>query len=406
MSKKIAISIAYALAGFLMILPLASAAAKKATPKKAAPAAKKTVAANKAPAPAKKAAAPTKTVSAPAKKAAATAAKRRVRFNPWTMPTYADSAEGDVVAGEDPVVRQAALSGLGPLNGSVVVADPSNGRILTIVNQKLAYQTGYQPCSAFKVVVGLAGLTEGLVDKDTPVRVYGRTTFTLTQAIAKSNNQYFESLGSKLGFAKVSYYAKMFGLGEKATLNSEERPGTLPAQPPKNGGVGMMSSFGEGISLTPLQYAAAIGAIANGGTLFYLQHPQSQEEAERFVPRVKRELAVAPFIPEIKPGMMGTVEYGTGRRALFDLASPIFGKTGTCTDSTSPTHLGWFGSFNDVDHNKLVVVVLLTGGRPVNGPAAAEVAGAVYKALGDRQYFAKRRLISPVALITGFGGRP
>ena len=372
----------FALLGLLMMLTPAFSAAT-ATKKKTAAVTPK------------KAAAPTKTASAPAKKTAV----RRARWSPWNVPTYADSAAGDNPDGEDRDVRQAALDALGKLNGSVVVTDAETGRVLTIVNQKLAYNAGFQPCSAFKVVVGLAGLTEGLIDKDTPIRVYGRTTFTLTQAIAKSNNQYFESLGNKLGFEKVSYYAKMFGLGEKATLSSEEKPGTLPSAPPKNGGVGMMCSFGQGILLTPLQYSAAISAIANGGTLYYLQHPQTNEEADRFVPRVKRQLDVAPWIPEIKPGMLGTVAYGTGRRAVFDYTQPVFGKTGTCTDSDSPTHLGWFGSFNDADRNKLVVVVLLTGGKPVSGPAAAEVAGNVYRALSEKQYFAKHRMTSPLAMI-------
>ena len=63
----------------------------------------------------------------------------------------------------------------------------------------------------------------------------------------------------------------------------------------------------------------------------------------------------------MKPGMLGAVEYGTARRAAYDPNEPIFGKTGTCTDRATPTHLGWFGSFNDVGNKKLVVVVLADG---------------------------------------------
>jgi penicillin-binding protein 2 len=328
-------------------------------------------------------------------------ASRASRFSPWKEPTFADSTIGDIVDGEDLVVRRAAVDALGPYNGTVVVADPYTGRVLSIVNQKLAYKSGFQPCSTFKVLVGLAALSEGVIERDTPLRLYGRTSMTLTDAIAKSNNPFFESLGRKLGFEKVHYYARLFGLGERATLgNDSERPGTLPAEPPKYGGVGMMCSFGEGILLTPLQYAGALSAIANGGTLYYLQHAQTREEAESFMPRVKRHLDIEPWIPEIKPGMTGTVEYGTGKRAAYDSNEPILGKTGTCTDRQSPTHLGWFGSFNDVERNKLVVVVLLTGGRPVNGPVAAGVAGQVYKNLSDQRYFAQERRTSPVALVS------
>ena len=162
----------------------------------------------------------------------------------------------------------------------------------------------------------------------------------------------------------------------------------------------MMTSFGDGISLTPLEYAALIGAVANGGTLYYLQYPKSQHEATEVVPRVKRRLDIDQFIPDVKPGMMGAVEYGTARRIGFDPNEPIYGKTGTCTDSRSPTHLGWFGSFTEVGNHKLVVVVLLTGGRIVSGPAASGVAGQVYKNLGLDTYFsAQTRQISPSLMV-------
>jgi penicillin-binding protein 2 len=326
----------------------------------------------------------------------------RVGSGPWTEPTFADSTVGDKIDGEDLVVRRAAVDALGPYNGTIVVADPSTGRILTIVNQKLAFKSGFQPCSTIKIVAALAGLSEGIIDRNTSMRLYGRTSMNLTNALAHSNNNYFANVGVKLGFEKVSYYARLFGLGEKAGLNIDgEQPGLLPAAPPKNGGMGMMTSFGEGIALTPLQLTGLVSAVANGGTLYYLQHPTDLNELEHFIPRVKRHLAIQESIPEVKPGMMGAVEYGTARRASYDPNEPIFGKTGTCTDSATPTHLGWFGSFNDVVNKKLTVVVLLTGGRPVNGPVAAGVAGHVYRILSQQKYFVPQRMISPVAMISG-----
>jgi penicillin-binding protein 2 len=326
---------------------------------------------------------------------------RRVVWNPWTEPTYADSTLGDYIDGEDLTVRRAAVDALGGLNGSVVVVDPTSGRILTMVNQKLALKSGFQPCSTIKIVAALAGLSEGVTERNTMVHLYGRTSMGLTQALAHSNNYYFASVGQKLGFNKVSYYAKLYGLGEKAGLNiTGEEPGTLPdAVPPE--GMGMMTSFGSGISLTPLQLAGLISSIANGGTLYYLQYPRNQVEIEHFVPRIKRQLDIGNFIPEIKPGMMGAVEFGTARRANYDPNEPIMGKTGTCTDSRSPTHLGWFGSFNEVGKTKLVVVVLLTGGYGVSGPVASGVAGGVYRNLSKLNYFQQEHpSTSPVALIS------
>jgi len=318
-----------------------------------------------------------------------------VRGGPWTEPTFADSTLGDNVDGEDLDVRRAAVDALGAYNGSVVVVDPNTGRILSIVNQKLALGSGFQPCSTIKLSVALAALHEKIVGDDGKLFRHGG--YNLTQALAHSNNFYFATLGTKLGFDKVSYYAQLFGYGEKAGLNIPgESAGRFPSEPPANGGVGMLTSFGEGISQTPLQLAALMSAVANGGTLYYLQYPRNPKEIAEFVPRVKRQLDIGSFIPELKAGMRGAVEYGTARRAQQD--EPIAGKTGTCTDGH--THLGWFGSFNDAGGNKLVVVVLLTGGRPAIGPLAAGVAGDVYRNLAQKKYFATNHALTPATLIS------
>ena len=90
------------------------------------------------------------------------------------------------------------------------------------------------------------------------------------------------------------------------------------------------------------------------------------------------------------------MEFGTAHRAREDGA--IAGKTGTCSENH--THLGWFGSFNDVGDRKLVVVVLLTGGRPAIGPLAAGIAGDVYKRLGEKNYFRAAQTMVPAALVS------
>src|ERR1044072_5209026 len=173
---------------------------------------------------------------------------------------------------------------LGRYNGSVVVVDPNNGRVLSMVNQKVALGTGFQPCSTIKVSVALAGLSEKLIDPSTKLRL-GGMKMDLTYALAHSNNYYFSTLGQKLGYDKFSYYAHLFGYGEKAGLNvAGEQPGHFPEAPPKNGGVGMLTSFGEEIQQTPLQLAALISAVANGGTLYYLQYPRSVADVQSFLP--------------------------------------------------------------------------------------------------------------------------
>lgn len=324
---------------------------------------------------------------AKAKKTRKTAVKKR--GDVWTAPNFADSTAGDRLEGEDPVVRRAAVDALGEYNGSVVVTEADTGRVLSIVNQRLAFQPGYIPCSTVKVYAALASLLEGHIDRNTEIPISRSHALNLTDALAHSNNPYFAQLGNQLGFEKVTYYGRLFGLGERAALNvPEERPGKLPEGIPHEG-LGMMTSFGSGIQQTPLQLAALIGAVANNGTLFWLQYPRSADEIKSFVPRVKRYLPIASVVPELKPGMAGAVLYGTGQRANYSESEPVFGKTGTCTHSDERTHMGWFGSFNEVQGRKLVVVVMLTGGRAVNGPVASHVAGEVYKNLSRQNYFAQ-----------------
>ncbi|HLH01211.1 MAG TPA: penicillin-binding transpeptidase domain-containing protein [Bryobacteraceae bacterium] len=314
---------------------------------------------------------------------------RHVFYNPWTEPTYADSTVGDKVDGEDLAVRKAAVDALGPYNGTVVVADPHTGRILSIVNQKLALGGAYQPCSTVKVMVSLASLKEGVVDPSSNVRISRRSSMDMTRALAMSNNLYFAKLGQELGFERVVRYGKLFGMGEKAGLDIPgEQPGYLASDVPQSG-VGMMTSFGDGIRLTPLELTSIISTVANNGTMYYLQYPQSQDDVQKSVPRIKRQLDLGDLADSIKPGMMGAVEYGTARRAGYsNLDETILGKTGTCTDTAQPgVHLGWFGSFNEFGDKKLVVVVLLTGGRGVSGPIASGIAGNVYHNLALANYF-------------------
>jgi penicillin-binding protein 2 len=295
-------------------------------------------------------------------------------------------------------VRQAAVQALGPLNGSVVVVDPHTGRILTMVNQKLALASGFIPCSTIKVPVALAALNEGVISLHTKLRLGKQWYMNLTDALAISNNVFFERLGVALGFDKVRQYAQLFGFGEKAGWNIPgEQLGTFPEEPPKFGGVGRLCSFGQEIAATPLQQAAFVSALANGGTLYYLQYPRTEEEIGQFVPKVKRRLDIAPLIPLVSEGMMAAVQRGTARRA-YDPGDPILGKTGTC--SQEGTRLGWFTSYNDLD-NRLAVVVMLRGGRDTYGPLAAEVAGRVYRSLSEQNYFASRREIPASAFIAG-----
>src|SRR3989441_5298161 len=234
----------------------------------------------------------------PAAKPRPTRTSRHHRYIPREKGV--DPTLGDIATNDDPIVRAAAIEALGRYNGSVVAVDPNTGRILTVVNQRLAYSDGAIPCSTIKPTIALAALEENVITRDTMLKVGRRKYMNLTEAMAHSNNVFFEQLGSRMGFETVSKYGRLLGLGELAGYNlPDEHPGSFPTMPPAYGGVARMSSFGEGIQATPLQLAALSAAVANGGTLYYLQYPHTQEENDNFTPRVKREMNNCPILYEI-----------------------------------------------------------------------------------------------------------
>jgi penicillin-binding protein 2 len=303
--------------------------------------------------------------------------------------TYGDPAEGDDPGRDDPIVRDAAINALGKIMGSVVVVDPDNGRVLSVVNQELAFGGGYQPCSAFKPAVALAALSEGIIETDRTRLELGKKWYLdLHKALALSNNLYFEKLGRSLGIDKLERYAHEFGFGEQAGWGIEPEPaGAFPSTPPpaKAGGVGRVASFGEGISMTLFQLASFVGALANGGTLYYLQYPAPGWNQE-FTPRIKRELPIGTDLAVVQAGMEEAVLTGTARRAKQpDLR--VVGKTGTCSEGQA--RLGWFAGYNREPGGVAVVVLLRTGQRLGGGPKASEVAGQVFRQLNDANYYTR-----------------
>ena len=303
---------------------------------------------------------------------------------PYRLSSFANPAAEDNPVGDDPAVRQAALTALGNWNGSVVVVDPNNGRVLSIVNQKLALSSGFTPCSTFKPVVALAALREGIITPNTKLYVGKRQRMDVNEALARSNNVFFHNLGEMLGFQRLAQYAHEFSLGEKTSDDIPgESPGRFPTAPPKEGGVGYLAYYGRDMEVTPLQWAAVISAIANGGTLFELQYPRTADELSQFEPKVRRHLDdLVQYLPQIKAGLEGAVLYGTARSA-YDPEMQIYGKTGTCSEDGA--RLGWFVSYAGEQQAKYVAVVLLRGGRMVFGPHAAEIAGHFYREVLHRE---------------------
>jgi cell division protein FtsI/penicillin-binding protein 2 len=149
-----------------------------------------------------------------------------------------------------------------------------------------------------------------------------------------------------------------------------------------------MSSFGAGIRMTPFQLASLVSLLANGGTQYYLQYPRSTPDRLNFEPRIRQKLDIEALLPDIRDGMLGAVMYGTAKQSYDPYGEQALGKTGTCNDEGVGGRLGWFASYADQAHPKIVLVVLLHGGaRIISGPHASEIAGRIYRGLYQHNYF-------------------
>ncbi|HEY6188406.1 MAG TPA: penicillin-binding transpeptidase domain-containing protein [Pyrinomonadaceae bacterium] len=288
----------------------------------------------------------------------------------------------DELTGEDMEVRRAAVAALGGHAGSVVVMDPKTGRILTVVNQDWALRKGYKPCSTIKLVTGLAGLSEKVIDPAQTVNIsLQKYSLDLTDSLAYSNNAYFQSVGGRVGFDRMVSYARELGLGQRTGINhANEFEGRIPAY--KSGyAVNHMSSHGDDFEVTPIQLASLVSAIGNGGSLLTPHLPRTPQEDVKFQPEVRRKLNIPQDnLRRMIPGMIGAVNYGTAKLA-YDPLQTIAGKTGTCIGQGS--WLGLFASFAPVVDPKLAVVVV-TRGSGERGRVAAGIAGKIYRSLDAR----------------------
>jgi penicillin-binding protein 2 len=290
-----------------------------------------------------------------------------------------DQIQSDNTQGEDLEIRQAALNALGNHSGTVVVMDPRNGRVLSIVNQQWAVGKPFKPCSTIKLVTSIAALHEGLADPDYPLEFSGGGEMNMLTALAQSNNEYFQEIGEQLGTEQFVNYCYELGLGEPTGINIEnESPGYLPQSTARNARI---FSHGDDVGVTAMQLAVMVSAIANGGNIYQPQLPRTTEEAARFQPILVRKIDLpAAEREKIIEGMGGAVTYGTARRANI-AGLNIVGKTGTCNGDTS--RLGLFASFSNPLDPQLAVVVIATGSSE-GGAKASAIAGEIYSQLASR----------------------
>jgi cell division protein FtsI/penicillin-binding protein 2 len=302
---------------------------------------------------------------------AASRSKRRRVGKPPALPSFIIPP---VPTDRDVAVAAASRRALGGTQGAVVAMDPRTGRIIALVNPTHGLFNAYQPCSVFKIVVGLAGLSEGIITPDTTFNCAGgcwnwsgHGQINLRRALAVSCNPFFERVGERLGYERVQKYAHLLGLGSPSGINlTGEAAGLVPARV-RPAAVGHLSSHADGIKTSAVQLAVLLSAVINGGIVF---QPQVSS-LEAFVPKERWRLPDGTNITGLADGFVSAVNEGSASSA-FDPDVVVGGKTGSCS------RVGWFASYAPAEQPELVIVVFVRWG---NGHLASAIAGRIYQEL-------------------------
>ena len=316
-------------------------------------------------------------------------------------------------------------------SGTVVVLDPRNGDVLALANapsfnpndvsassaetrSNWALQNIYEPGSTFKVVAFSAALEKKLVRVDDhidgqmgAITVAGRVihdhkpfgSITIAEALAKSSNVAAIKLGLRVGDETMYEYIRRFGFGSKTGI---ELPGETAGllrkverwQPSSIGSI----AIGQEVGVTPVQMAAAFGALANDGVRVaphIIREIRNEAGAVVYQPQPEQRRVIGSEIAVALRGMLeGVTLRGTAKAAQLDGYSAA-GKTGTAqkidpkTKAYSPTKfVASFAGFAPVSNPQVVIVVVVDepGGAYHGGDVAApifrEVAEQILPILG------------------------
>ena len=284
------------------------------------------------------------------------------------LPTVGSSVELSIDEQLQHIVERELKAGVAENNaegGAAVVMDPHTGEILAMASwptfnpnsyndtpvddrRNRAVQDLYEPGSTFKIVTASAAFQEHVVTPDELIDTQGGSiTFpgrkpifdthnygvlSFTDVIVKSSNVGAIKVGLRLGPERLSMYINRFGFGRPTSSDfPSESPGIV-WNPAKLDNSGLASvSMGYQIGVTPLQMAAAVSSVANGGTLY---EPRVLRAVIRdgvrtpIVPKVVRQTITPETATTLTGIMEQVVMLGTGKAAQMT-SFTVAGKTGT-----------------------------------------------------------------------------
>lgn len=293
-----------------------------------------------------------------------------------------------------------------PDGAIAIVVDPKSGEVLamssrpnfspahyqkvpsSVFNRNLPIWSTFEPGSTFKIITLAAALEENLVnlEKDrffdhghitvggARLRCWkkgGHGSQTLLEVVENSCNPGFVHIGQMLGEKKLFSYIQRFGFGEKTGIDLQGEGTGIIFKPEQVGPVELATtSFGQGVSVTPIQQVMAVSAAVNGGYLYepYIAKewidPQTEEVVEKNEPKLKRRVLSEETSKKIREALESVVANGTGRPAYID-GYRVGGKTGTA-QKVGPdgrymanNHIVSFIGFAPADDPELVVYVAI-----------------------------------------------
>lgn len=312
------------------------------------------------------------------------------------------------------------MEGRAPKNASILVMEPSTGRMLAIASaptfdpnnyqasdpatrRNIAIQNGYEPGSTFKIITLGAALeekviktTEGFHDPGygtvlgKKIRCWkagGHGSQTMVQVVENSCNPGFIEMGQRLGMDRFYKYLTAFGFGKKTGIEMSGEAKGILANKKKATALDLATmSIGQTNNVTPIQLITAVSAVANGGTLLKPQLVQeiTTPAGQTIVP-FKKEV-VGRVIKEDtakleREVLESVVTNGTGRRAFLP-GYRVAGKTGTAQKVVGGRYVqgdyvASFIAFAPADKPKLTVLVVIDGVPFYGGVVAGPVVQAV-----------------------------
>lgn len=297
---------------------------------------------------------------------------------------------------------------------------------IEVINRNLPIWMTYEPGSTFKIVTLAASLQENTINlfKDNYYdggsihvegarikcwKAGGHGAETFLQVVENSCNPGFVVMGQKLGAEKLLSYIKNLGFGSKTGIDLNGEASGILFSLDQMGPVELATtSFGQGISVTPIQQATAVSAVINGGILHkpYIVSKMTEPETDSVIQLNKTDEGKRVISEEtskmVRFALESVVANGSGRNAYLENYR-IGGKTGTAQKVNNGVYMVGnyivsFMGFMPADDPEIVVYVAIDNPKGITqygGVVSAPIAKNVFKAAIDLYGFPKSSEVMP-----------